>query len=140
MLSVALSFRVRVLVVASCVPCCGSSGQRCAHSLLLSASFDDALDVSALSESSVSRRFQRCTDVAHTSRQTSALWPPKFDLSLFQRRVRHRADAERILDNEIIAIIFKNPAPLLAHHDRGWSLMYALRIDPMVGYSFVFLM
>ena len=68
------------------------------------------------------------------------MWPPKFESSLFQRRVRHRADAERILDNEIIAIIFKNPAPLLAHHDRGWSLMYALRIDPMVGYSFVFLM
>ena len=44
------------------------------------------------------------------------------------------------VDNEIIAIIFKKPAPLLAHHDRGWSLMYALRIDPMVGYSFVFLM
>ena len=74
------------------------------------------------------------------SRQTSALWPRKFESSCFQRRVRHRADAERILDNEIIAIIFKKPAPLLAHHDRGWSLMYALRIDPMVGYSFVFLM
>ena len=126
-LRVVLSFWVPVLVVASCVPCCGSSGQRCARCLLVSASFEDALVVSACSESSVSRRFRRCTDVSHTSRQTSALWPRKCKSSLFQRRVRHRADAERILDNEIIAIIFKNPTPLLAHHARGWSRRWTLR-------------
>ena len=102
-LRIAPRFCVCVLAVASSVPCFGSSGQRCAHSLRVSASFDDALDVSALSESSVSRRFQRCTDVPHTSRQTSALWPRKCESSFFQRRVRHRADAEIIIDNEIIA-------------------------------------
>ena len=32
----------------------------------------------------------------YLARQTSALWPPKFESSCFQRRVRHRADAERI--------------------------------------------
>ena len=57
LLRVVPSFWVCVLDVASFVPCCGSSGQRCAHSLLVSASFEDALDVSACSESSVSRRF-----------------------------------------------------------------------------------
>ena len=97
-LRVVLSFRVPVLVVASCVPSCGSSGQRCARCLLLSASFEDALVAPAFSESSVSRRFRRCTDLPHNSRQTSALWPRKCESSFFQRRVRHRADAE-LIDN-----------------------------------------
>ena len=98
-LRVVLSFWVPVLVVASCVPSCGSSGQRCARCLLLSASFEDALVVPAFSESSVSRRFQRCTDLPHNSRQTSALWPRKCESSFFQRRVRHRADAKVMFTN-----------------------------------------